>query len=834
MKIKVNSLFTPFIDTPARFSWSLPDGEFASQSEYTLTIATDENFENTVFENTEKTDERINIYPEVSLSPLTKYFVKVRSALENGNEYTAKTHFSTGFMGTPWQARYITGKKIKNRDDALAAVYLRREFSAEKPLRAALYVVGLGYFEARINGKKVGDDFLSTAFTSYDKNILYRAFDVTDMVESGENAIGVILGNGFYNCFTQDPWQTSTAPWRDFPKLLLELHLEYEDHTEKILSDNNRSYIEGPIIFNGIRHGEEYDARLEKDGWDKAGFIGESHPANYIKSPGSILSVMEMEPIRVRKTLSPVLCRKVKNGWLYEFAQNTAGVAHITFRGKTGTRYKIRYCDRLYPDGELDQEALSGFIRNHFFQTDFYTKRSDEAESWNAIFTYHGFQYIEISGCDEPPALSDITALAFSNDLEERAFFRCSDEDINAIQHLCIESSACCFVNTVASDTVREKSSWTGDTGLSAEQIMINFGAESLMRKWQQDLRDTQRPGGCLPCIVPSAGWGYNSLNGPDWSHPMVDVPWHLYNEYGDLNVLRKNYNALKAHVSYISSMANDHIANYGLGDWCAPFEGAAISINMESFKCPVPVSDTAYFHSAVRMSQTYAHLLGFAEEEKEYAALAEKVKEAFRREFFDKDTYTVKGDCQSSTAMMVFHGLAEEDEIPHLAEKLLSQIERDNGHLDFGVLGCKAVMETLGKCGYADSAMKLLTNPTYPSMKHWLNMGTTTLLECWNGGGSRNHHMFSCVSAFFYKYVAGIRATSPAYRTIEFAPAVESSLSNAYASVNTPYGKAECGFEKAGEKTVVNITVPSSCKGTLKLFGKAYALEAGKHSIEI
>ncbi len=834
MKIKVNSLYTPFIDTAPRFSWTFPDDEFSAQSEYTLTVAKDEAFEDIIFQSTEKTDERVNIYPNIALSPLTKYFVKVRSVLENGNEYAAQTHFSTGFMGTPPQARFITGKKMKNRDDALAAMYLRREFCAEIPKRAVLYVAGLGYFEAHINGEKVGDDFLSTAFTSYDKNILYRAFDVTDMIKEGENAVGVILGNGFYNCFTQDPWQTSTAPWRDFPKLLLELHLEYEDHTEKILSDGSWSYIEGPIIFNGIRHGEEYDARLEKDGWDKAGYTGEAFPANYIKSPGASLSVMEMEPIRVREVLSPVLCRKVKNGWLYEFSQNTAGVARITFRGKAGTRYKIRYCDRLYPDGELDQEALSGFIKNHFFQTDFYTKRSDEAEEWNAIFTYHGFQYIEISGCEEPPALSDIKALAFSNDLERKSHFSCSDEDINAIQHLCIESSVCCFVNTVSSDTVREKSSWTGDTGLSAEQIMINFGAESLMRKWQQDLRDAQRVGGCLPCIVPSAGWGYNSLNGPDWSHPMVDVPWHLYNEYGDINVLRQNYNALKAHVAYISSMANGYIASYGLGDWCAPFEGAAISVNMESFKCPIPVSDTAYFHSAVKMAQKCAALLGFEEDEKAYADLAQNVKEAFRREFFDKDTYTVSGDCQSATAMMVFHGLAEEDEIPHLLENLLSQIERDNGHLDFGVLGCKAVMETLGRYGYVENAMKLLTNPTYPSMKHWLDMGTTTLLECWNGGGSRNHHMFSCVSAFFYKYVAGISAAAPAYRKIDFCPAVGSSLTQAHASVNTPYGKAECGFEKKDGKTIVNITVPSSCNGTLYIGEKTIEYSAGRYTVEI
>lgn len=388
-------------------------------------------------------------------------------------------------------------------------------------------------------------------------------------------------------------------------------------------------------------------------------------------------------------------------------------------------------------------------------------------------------------------------------------------------------------MNTLAADAVREKSSWTGDTGLSAEQVMINFGAENLMRKWQQDLRDSQRVGGCLPCIVPSAGWGYNSLNGPDWSHPMVDVPWNLYTEYGDIEVLRANYKALQAHVAYISSMANGYIANYGLGDWCAPFEGAAISVNMESFKCPIPVSDTAFFHSAVKMAEKCAHLLGFEEDKKKYAALAANVKEAFRREFFDAETYTVKGDCQSATALMVYHGLADEEEIPRLVEKLLSQIERENGHLDFGVLGCKAVMEVLGRYGHAEEAMRVLTNPTYPSMKVWLDMGTTTLLECWNGGGSRNHHMFSCVSAFFYKYVAGISAAAPAYKQIDFRPAVESHLSHAYASVDTPYGKAECGFEKKDGKTLITLTVPSSCKGKLYVGNEVKEFTAGTYTVE-
>ncbi|MGN1095594.1 MAG: family 78 glycoside hydrolase catalytic domain, partial [Eubacteriales bacterium] len=507
-------------------------------------------------------------------------------------------------MGNDWEARFISGGKEIKKDNVLPAIYLRREFSAAENIkRAVLYIAGLGYFEARINGKKVGDDFLSTPYTAYDKNILYRAFDVTGMIKSGENAIGVILGNGFYNCFTIDPWQTSTAPWRDVPKLLAELHIEYNDHTEKIISDTSWKYIEGPIVFNGIRHGEEYDARLEKDGWDMPGYTGQTFPSRQVENPGASLSVMEMEPIRIRYKYHPVSCRKVKNGWLYEIEQNQAGVAHFVFRGKAGTRYKIRYCDRLHDDGELDQDSLSCFIKNYSFQTDVYTKKSDLPEEWNAIFTYHGFKYLEVSDCEEPIACEDIEAWSFSNDLEVRGKFTSSDSDVNAIQHMCLYSTTSCLINTFASDTVREKSSWTGDTGLSSEQLMINFGAEQFMKKWQQDLRDAQRPHGCLPCIVPSPGWGYNSLNGPDWSHPMVDVPWFLYKEYGDIGVLRDNYDALCRHVGYISSMANGGIASYGLGDWCPPFEGPAISVNMSSFKCPVALSDTAYYYSAVKMA---------------------------------------------------------------------------------------------------------------------------------------------------------------------------------------------------------------------------------------
>jgi len=257
MQIKINSLITPFIDTLPRFSWSLP--LFAKQTAYTLTVTADESFKTTVFSVREETDERANVRYDMALLPHTKYFVRVEAELENGETEAGETYFCTGFMGGEWEAKYITGGKARRRDDVLPAVYLRREFIAKKPRRAVLYVVGLGYFEAHINGEKVGDDFLSTPFTAYDKSILYRAFDVTEMIAEGENAVGVILGNGFYNCFTEDPWQTSTAPWRDVPKLMLELHMEYENGTEKLLSDGKTDKIDGFIS----KTGKPFSARLE-------------------------------------------------------------------------------------------------------------------------------------------------------------------------------------------------------------------------------------------------------------------------------------------------------------------------------------------------------------------------------------------------------------------------------------------------------------------------------------------------------------------------------------------------------------------------------------------
>ena len=833
MKLRINNLTSPVVDETPKLSVVYPDGEYSAQKRLYISVSRGGK---TVYEKEISGDGRVLVPLVFDMEPMTRYDVTATSVTESGKTYTAETTFSTGNLGGDWLGKWITASDVRRPDETLAAVYLRREFSAkEKPRRAMLYISGLGYFEARINGEKVGDDFLSTPPTSFDKHILYRAFDVTEMIGAGDNAIGVILGNGFYNCFTVDPWQTRTAPWRDVPKMMCELHIEYGDGEDVVKSDASWECVHGPITFNGIRHGEEYDARLEKDGWDKPHYTGEKYPSRRVKAPGAIMSVMEMEPIRVRETFRPVSRRKGKNGWIYDLDQDTAGGCRVTFSGKAGTTVTVRYCDIVDGDGELDQDAINSFIKNYTFQTDRYTKKSDEKETWNAIFTYHGIQYIEISGCDVPPECDEVEVLAFCNDLETKGEFSSSDGDVNFMQHMCRESTTSCLMHTLSSDTVREKTSWTGDVGFTTEQLLINFDAVQFMKKWTLDLRDSMRTAGGLPCVVPSTGWGFNSINGPDWSHPVYEVPWQLYMATGDKDILAENVEALRLHCDYVYSMAEDDgTVHYGLGDWCAPFEGEAISVNMEKFKCPVEVSDTAFYYSALTHLVKFAKILGRDDIIAKYGPRAEATKKIFREKFFDKKTFTVKGDCQSATGIAVYHGLCEDDEIVPLADRLCEQIVRDGGHLDFGVLGAKAVLDTLGRTGHADVALKILLSPEYPSVKHWMDMGATVMWECWNGLGSHNQQMFTAISAFLYKYIAGVYVSAPAGREITFCPGLESGLGHAEGYIRTQYGKAECKWKKDGGGYLIRVTVPSSCRGVLKAGGKTIPLGAGEHEIKI
>jgi alpha-L-rhamnosidase len=798
------------IDSPPKFSWKLHSKVRGQrQTAYRLVVAsTRENFEMGIYDawDTGKVaaSDSVHInYGGISLSPRTRYWWKVIVYdMEDMPHESQEAFFETGKLNERWKANWITASYIRKEDSAYTAPLLRTSFELDTaPFEARLYICGLGYFEAYINGVKPSDDVLSTAFTRYDSTVLYLTYDVTEFLNKGKNALGVILGNGWYNCFAEDPWNTRQATWRHWPKVLAELHVKLPDGSEQVITTNpSWKSAKSPITFNGIRNGEYYDARLEVPGWSSSEFDDSDwEAAKIIRAPGGELRAFEMEPIRVTQEMPAVKKWRSPSGtWMFDIGQNLAGVARIKIAGKAGTEVTIRYSDMLKEDNlTLNQDPIKGFIRSGEFQTDKYIKKTDDIEVWNPIFVYHGFQYVEISGIDYEPDLDTVTALVMHTDFAKRGYFKCSDELLNKVQDMCNWSTTSNFYGIPTDCPHREKNAWTGDASISSEQTILNYAPMAAYYKWLRDFKDAQKPNGAVPCVVPSTGWGYNWGNGPDWSSALTLIPWYIYLYCGDKEILAEMYDNIKRHCDFMASMANNYIVHYGIGDWCAPFDGPALSVNMGSFKTPTDLTDTAYFYNAADTISKMAEVLGKEDDAREYAKLAENIKAAFRAKFFDKDNMTVAGDCQTATACMIYQGLAEEDEKEGLLKLLLKQIEEKDWHLDFGILGIKYVMHTLGAMGQGNVGFRMISQRTYPSYQRWVDLGATTLWECWNGGGSHNHHMFSDVSAFMYKYIGGIQPDEgePGFKHIIMRPAVECGLSFTDCWHDSMYGKIECNW---------------------------------------
>ena len=760
-------------------------------------------------------------YEGKKLAPVTKYYFSCEVESINGETACSKEGtFVTGKLDEAWQGKWI----IINRPDRYfkGAYYFRHEFEAAKEVQSAyLTICGLGYFESYINGERTGDDILSPGFTAYDKDVLYMQYDVAGLLKQGKNAIGVNVGNGFYYHFSEDNWGTYDATWRNFPKMICELKITYADGTvEKVVSGSNwKVTIDGPIIFTGIRNGEQYDANKELGDWANVGYDDSAWQTTKVwKSPGGVMRAQEMEPIRVYKKFPAVKKWQSKNGgWIFDIGQNLAGYGEYVLHGPAGTEVTFRYSDVLDKENEI--VMLGHFVRTDGFQTDKYIKKSDAPETWHARFCYHGFQYIEVTGLDYEPELSDIVGVAICTEVGDIGEFKCSNDNMNRLQHLCRWASISNMESFPTDNPHRERNGWTGDTMLSCEQMLTNFGSRAFFTKWSWDMRSSQRPAGQIPCIVPSPGWGYSGLMGPDWSAALVNIPWYVYLYNNDLDILKANYEAIKKNIEFMLTMTEDYTLCYGTGDWCAPFEGPALAVNMGGYKCPKEVSDTGFFYNAAMTMEKLAKLFENAEDEAYYTDLAGKIRAVFREKFYDKANSLVKGDCQTATATMLFFGLYDDDEEKAgLLNKLIEQIAAKDYHVDFGVLGCKFVMHTLGKEGYGDVGTTMLEQKTFPGIAEWISRGATTLWECWNGEGSHNHHMFSDLSSYMYKYVAGISPdeAEPGFKHIIFRPAIDSSLEYASAIHESMHGQVVCDWKKENGKVSVKLAVPFGTHGTL------------------
>ena len=724
-----------------------------------------------------------------------------------------------------WNAKWIARITDTN---ANPAPLLRRAFKLNGEIKQArAYICGLGYHELYLNGGKVSDHILDPGYTRYDRRALYVTHDVTNQLKQGANAIGVILGNGWYNCHTKAVWKFHESPWRAAPKLLLHLRVDYADgRSETIVSDESWKCSTGPIVFDSIYGGETYDARLEKSGWANADYnAADWEPVKVVDAPAGRLAAQMMPPIKIDQSLKPAKITEPKPGvFVFDIGQNLAGMAELTVTGPAGTRVQMRYGERLSPDGTLDTRDIEQHVKKlgkeQQHQTDTYILKGSGKETWHSRFTYHGFQYVEVTGFPGKPTLDNLRALFIHSAVPKAGEFTSSNpmlEKINTAAHWAFLSN----LQGIPTDCPhREKNGWTGDAHLACEQAQFNFFPVTVYQKWINDLGDEQKPTGQLPGIVPTSGWGYSWGNGPAWDSAFLLIPYYQYLYYGDTENFRRHYDGMKRYVDYLTTRAKDGIVSIGLNDW-APWKT----------RTPAGITDTAYYYVDTKIVALAANLLGNQEDARKYEALAGSIKAAFNKKFYHPETALYDNGSQTALSCALYQGLVEPENKARVIENLVAAVAKTNNHIDAGILGTKYILNALLENGRADVAYRMVAQKDQPGWGWWLEQGGTTLWEQWNGNESRNHIMFGDVCAWFYKALAGIQPDpqSPGFKHFFISPQVVGDLTRAKGEYDSTRGRIVSDWQVVNGEFQITLVIPANTTATVSLPVTGELTESGQ-----
>ncbi|HEX2973491.1 MAG TPA: family 78 glycoside hydrolase catalytic domain, partial [Tepidisphaeraceae bacterium] len=731
--------------------------------------------------------------------------------------YSMPAYWEMGLAEGDWKAQWITTAKVDSAQAWEPAPFFRKTFAVSKPVKSArAYVCGLGYFELSLNGKKVGDHVLDPGYTQYNKRVLYVTHDITTQVQQGENAIGVILGNGFYNQWVKDAWNFQTAPWRDRPKMLLQIQLEYADgEREVIASDSTWKVTAGPILQNASRLGEMYDARLELTGWDKAGFNDSAwNTAVAAKAPQAALRAQMIEPMRVMQTIKPVKVTTPKNGvYVYDMGQNMTGWAQIKVSGPAGAKLVMRFGERLKPNGTIDMSNVDPYVEKQFFQHDEYTLKGNGVETWEPRFTYHGFQYVQVES-SIPLYRESLQGRVVYTAFPKVGSFECSNPVINKLQRMTEWSYIGNFQCIPTDCPHREKNGWTGDAHLAAEAAMYNFDNAATYTGWIDSIKDAQFENGFVPDVVPDPKWTLNG--GPAWESVYVLLPWYMFQYNGDTRILAEHYQGMQKLMGRLASQAKDHVLYNGLNDWVA----------IKPTKAEITV--TSYYYVDAVVMAKIATLLGKTEDATKYTELAEQIRQAYNKTLFDKATGLYRGGTQTAQLTPLYQGIANAEDRPAIIKGLLDALAKDNNHPTCGVFGAHFMPRVLTENGKIDLAYQMLTQPTGPGWGEWVAKGYTTLQENWGRGDSGNHIFFGNISAWFYNTLAGIRLDpeKPAWKHIIIKPHLAGDLTYAKGQVKTIRGLVASSWKKTEKGLTLTVTIPPNTTGTVYV---PVAVEKGK-----
>lgn len=773
---------------------------------------------------------------------------KVRIWDEHGyvSDWSDPAQWEMGLLNqNDWQADWIDDGKAgpqstKEFYEDDPAPLFRRDFLTEKEIeKARLYISGLGYYEATINGKKVGDHVLDPGWTNYDKRILYSTYDITKLIKEGGNSIGVTLGNGWFNplpmtLFGKFNLRESLAIGH--PKFIAQLKINYTDgSTQTIVSDEKWLTHGGPIIRNDIYLGEVYDARKEIPEWDIFGFNADSwNKVKIADGKTGILHAQNLPPIKITKKLQAVKLTEPKPGvYIFDMGQNFSGWVKLKVSAEAGTQIKLRYGELIHEDGTLNEmTSVAGQIKGRnsegklkggpfspeiAWQSDTYIAGGNDEEYYMPKFTFHAFRYVEVTGLQKTPVLDNIEGLRLNSDLSKAGTFECSNQLFNDIQEI-TEWTFLSNVFSVQSDCPhRERFGYGGDIAVTTDAFIYNYDMSNFYAKIVRDFQDAVLPDGRLTDTAPFVGIDYCGI-GWAFSHPLTLLD--LYQYYGDISLIEEQYETARTWFEQVISN-NELIITHGLSD----HESLA----------PIPTSEMVtplYYRSAVIMSEL-AEIMNQTEDAEKYVDLSKQIKTAYLEKFHESGTGKFAPFTQGSQSFAIYTGITPEEDKKAALDELVKNIEVENdGHLTTGIFGTKYSLDVLSENGFVETAAMMVGQTTFPGWGHMLANGATTLWEHWEYSDntySHNHPMFGSVSEWFYKWVGGIQADPSAvgFDKIIIRPQIISNVTWAKTSYNSMHGKIVSDWSRDDHSFKLNITIPVNT--TAKVYLPAKDLKSVK-----
>ena len=758
-----------------------------------------------------------------------------------------------------WSGQFIGGDLVGGPHNPMPAPFLRRSFEVAQPIKSArLYATALGVYECEINGRKVGAQVLAPGWTDYHVRLDYQTYDVTALLNEGANVVGAVVGDG---------WYAGHIGWRRRqnygakPNFCGQLEIEFADGSRQtIASDQSWQFSYGPILSADLLIGEDFDARLQFDGWSAPGFAPDNWRAALVApQPDIEISAPLAPPIVRTQEIKPVATHSHGASLIFDMGQNMVGRIHIKTSGEAGQTLKFRFAEIL-ADGPL---ATSGPIYTANLrgqaaqQTNHYTLRGGGEETWEPRFTFHGFRYVEVTGLTEAPPDDFLTGIVLHSDAPQTGDFGCSDPLVNQLQKN-IDWGWRGNSLDVPTDCPQrdERLGWTGDAQVFAGTSCFLRDVPAFWTKWARDVADAQAEDGAIPCVVPLPGardavvgeqggkLGPWHDGGPAWADAVLICPWTLYRRYGDTRILRENYAVFTRYFDYLQNTARNHMrcvkgSDYweGFGDWLA-LDGSGQTMG----GTPRELIGTAFYaHDADLMSRI-AGVLGKTEDEKRYRDLFDNIAQTFC-EHFVTPAGRLSPPYQTPYVLALHFDLLPENLRADATRALIAEIAHRGGRLSTGFVGTSYLPFVLSENGANQTAYELLLQPDWPSFLYAVTQGATTIWERWDGWtqkngfqdagmNSFNHYAYGAVGDWLAQVVAGIAPGADGYRHFELQPQPAAGLTSATAHYNSLYGRIESSWQTENGEFVWDFTVPANTTAQVILpNGETFEANAGKYS---